>query len=114
MLSRVNRLLSDRDFIKVKTNGKVFQSDSFGLAYLQRNDSLPSRFGFVVSNKISKKATVRNKIKRELREAVRKITQEIKEEFDIIFLVKQKMTFLKKDEIEKEVGESLLKSGLMK
>lgn len=50
----------------------------------QKNNLDVSRFGFVVSSKISKKAVIRNKIKRRLREVVK----DFKKGFDIIIIVK--------------------------
>lgn len=50
----------------------------------QKNNLDVSRFGFVVSSKISKKAVIRNKIKRRLRE----IVKDFKKGFDIIIIVK--------------------------
>lgn len=114
MLSRTNRLTGDKNFQRVKSQGKVFQSDSFGLAFFERGDALPSKFGFVVSNKISKKATERNKIKRAMREAVRGVVEKTKLGYDIVFLVKQRLVLKENSGIGEEIKEALVKSGLTK
>ena len=52
---------------------KKFVSDEFFVLYagkIKSDDTIPSKFGFVVSKKVHKRAVVRNKLKRRLREAV--------------------------------------------
>jgi ribonuclease P protein component len=52
---------------------------------------LPSRFGFVVSKKIDKRAVVRNRLRRQLAGAVLALVSEIKPGWGIIFLVKKSL-----------------------
>ena len=113
MLPRENRLISKRSFDETREKGKLLQSKSFGLVFLQRDDREPSRFGFIVSTKISKKAVIRNKIKRSLREPVSADLLNINKGFDVVFLVKKKALITEKDEIRKEVTEVLDTAGLL-
>lgn len=69
MLSKINRLTKKKDFEAVFKNGKSLKK-YFLLFRILKNNLKESRFGFVVSKKISNKATVRNKVKRRLRSAV--------------------------------------------
>ena len=69
MLPKENRLKLKKDFEIVFKKGKSFSQDILFLKVLE-NDSNIKRFGFIVSRKISKKAVIRNKVKRRLREAV--------------------------------------------
>ena len=48
-----------------------------------------NRFGFVVSSKVSNKAVVRNKIKRRLREIVKKEINSIPSGYDIVIVAKK-------------------------
>lgn len=114
MLARKFRLADRNDFGRVEKEGKIFQSKSFGLAYLYRNDGKPARFGFVISTRIAKEATKRNKAKRMLAESVRPSLERIKNSFDIVFLAKQ--TILKKSagEVRSEVERALFQSQLLK
>lgn len=70
MLLRVNRLQKEKDIERVFKKGRGFKEDFLVLKTL-KNDSNKIRFGFVVSQKVSKKANIRNKIKRRLSELVR-------------------------------------------
>jgi ribonuclease P protein component len=114
MLTRINRLTGAGNFSKVKEEGSLFQSESFAIAILSRKDKEPSRFGFVISNKISKRANVRNKIKRILREAVKASLPELKSGFDVIFLVKKVALGRQTKDIMNEVSVVFKKADLFK
>ena len=103
MLPPKNRLTKKSNFEKVKSEGKMFQSASFGLLVLERNDQTYSRFGFVVSTKVSKSAVKRNKIKRYFRLAVNDLLESVKDGFDFIFLVKKDALGTKQDKLSKEI-----------
>lgn len=69
MLPKINRLTKEKDFKTVFEKGEIIKND-FLIFKIFKNNLKESRFGFIVSKKISNKATVRNKVKRKLREAV--------------------------------------------
>ena len=77
MLPKRNRLKKKKDFEKVFKNGKGFRED-FLILKIVSNNLKNTRFGFIVSRKVSKKATQRNKIKRRLRELVKLKMPEMK------------------------------------
>lgn len=114
MLARQNRLREEADFERVKSRGRIIQSKSFGFSLYYRGDSDPSRFGFIVSNKISKDSTRRNRIKRSLSEAVRHSISYIKLGYDCVFLAKQLIVNKYTDELMNEVKKVLDISGILK
>lgn len=114
MLAKKFRLTGSRDFKKIQTEGQIYQSNSFGLAYLNRKDEEASRFAFVVSTKISKDAVDRNRFKRVMSEAVRTSSIDIRPGFDVIFLAKTTIVKTPTSEVMKEVKASLKESGLLK
>ena len=69
MLPKTNRLTKKKDFENVFKKGKGIKGDFLILRFVG-NKTKTCRFGIVVSKKISKKATVRNKIKRRIRAAI--------------------------------------------
>ena len=114
MLAREFNLKGKENFEKVEKQGKVFQSELFGISFLKRKDNECSRFGFVISKKISGEAVHRNRIKRAMSEAVRFLLTEMKSGYDIVFLAKQESTRKSTDEIMKEVKNSISKAGFLK
>ena len=63
------------------------------------------KFGFVISNKISKKAVDRNKIKRRISEVLVIKMDKFKMGTKIIFLAKKSLLKAKIEEIEKEIDK---------
>ncbi len=85
MLPKENQLKKTRDFDRVFNKGKGFKKKLLVLKKL-RNDSGFSRFGFIVNKKVSKKAVIRNKIKRRMRETARNFFPKIEKGWDIILI----------------------------
>jgi len=81
--------LKKKDFERVKEKGHIYQTNIFGICVLRRKDKRKSKFGFVVSSKISKLAVHRNRINRALSEAVRQNLDLVPLGYDIVFLVKK-------------------------
>lgn len=112
MLASINRLKSGESFERVKRLGKLFQTEDLGIVIFRRGDTKPSKFGFVVSTKIAKKAVDRNRIKRVLSEIVRLNLDKFPSGLDVLFLVK-KSIFLKtmekiRDQIEIFISKNKL------
>jgi ribonuclease P protein component len=111
MLAKVNRLKKKKDIEKVFEKGKGFKED-FLILKIVKNDLENSRFAFVVPKKVSKKATLRNKIKRRLRELVRLKIKKIKKGMDLVLLALPGLE--KKDfwEMEKIINKLFAKAKL--
>ena len=77
-------LKNKKDFDNVFKNGKGF-SQGFLYLKIKKNNLNSSRFGFVVSNKFSKKAVIRNKIKRRLKEIIK--SKNIRKNIDAVIIV---------------------------
>jgi len=101
------------DFEKVKEEGKLFQAEAFAVAIQKREDSEQTKFGFVVSTKVSGMSTQRNRVKRALSEAVRHNLNLIGRGYNMVFLAKKSIIKKSTEEIMKEV-ESTLKKGLFR
>jgi ribonuclease P protein component len=110
MLASKYRLKKKINFARIEIDGKMLQSKSFGMGMYNREDTDPSRFGFIISTKISKKAVIRNRIKRTMSETVRKSIQKIVPGYDVLFLIKSSITKLNDDQIAKETYEIITKN----
>jgi ribonuclease P protein component len=102
MLARKYKLKKDNDFKRVFKEGKYYKKGFIKIRFLE-NDLKISRFGFIIGLKISKRATQRNKIKRQLEEIIRCQLKQIKSGFDIVFL--PQIEILNKN--QKEIRENL-------
>lgn len=100
MLCKKNRLRK-KDFKRVLEKGMGIKKSCLVLKVFdqKRKDKEP-RFGFMVSQKVSKKAVIRNRVKRRLREAVRKKISFLKKGIDGIFIALPGLEEKKYQEIE--------------
>lgn len=87
MLKRQHRLKKQVDFLRVFKEGKRQQLDSL-LIYQAPNNLDIARFGVVVSKKVSKKAVVRNKIRRSLLALLEPLQTNSKSEDVVITVIK--------------------------
>jgi ribonuclease P protein component len=84
------------------------------LALKIATNNLPcSRVAFIVSKKISTKATERNLIKRRLREAVRAILVSVKEGYDIVVFSKTNIKGQNFSQIQNEIIGVFCKAKLI-
>jgi ribonuclease P protein component len=85
MLPKQNRLKKKKDFELAFKKGKSFKDGFLALRAAQNNLEI-SRFAFVVSKRVSKKAVVRNKIRRRLSSVAEKEIKNIKNGLDVVFI----------------------------
>ena len=111
MLPIKNRLKKKTDFDKVFEKGRTVKQ-GFLLLKFTKNTFKISRFGFVVGKKISKKAVLRNKIRRRLRGIIRKKLPKIKPGFDGVLVALKGLEMENFKEIENTVKKILQKSKL--
>jgi len=109
MLSLKNRLKKKKDFEWVFKKGKSFR-DGFLSLRLVENNLKTSRFAFVVSLKVSKKATLRNKLKRGLKKTIKANLPRIKTGFDVMLTAIPGLEKQSQEQI-KETTEIVLKKA---
>lgn len=85
MFKKENRLTKNKEFDNVWKKGKSSFDKILGVKALKNDLKIP-RFGILVSIKVSKRAVDRNKIKRRIREIVKKHFKELKSGFDIVII----------------------------
>ncbi len=113
MLPKKNRITKEKDFQKIFKAGKKYNFPSFKLyIVVKKNNLKEGRFAFIVSKKVSKKAVLRNKIKRRMRSIIQKYILSIKKGFDIIIIALPGIENNNFEDIEKELLFVLKKSKL--
>lgn len=109
MLPKENRLVEPYDFRRVGRLGRRYQSPFFSLTVAPQKQTAPPRFGFVVSTRIDKRAAVRNRIKRLLREAVHARLDSIPNGFDLVFATRPNIKGKSYEEVCSAVNQVLSK-----
>lgn len=111
MLPKENRLKKKKNFEKVIKQKEVFFSQVLGLKKTKNNLKV-TRIGIVVGQKISKKAVLRNKIKRRLRHILRDNLEKIKKGYDLIFFTKKGIEKKEFSQLKKEITNLLKRAKI--
>ncbi|MDD5651800.1 MAG: ribonuclease P protein component [Parcubacteria group bacterium] len=106
MFPKKQRVAKKKDFDLIFKKGKILHSDFFTVRFL-KNDMDFRRFAVLVSKKISPKATERNRLKRILREAIRKNQKLFPSGNDYVFYVKKNYSKISFRELEKLIIKML-------
>ena len=85
MSGKILSLRKRKDIDKVFCDGRSVFNKLFGLKAI-RNEEKTNRLAIIVSTKISKKAVIRNKIRRRLREIVKKELISATNNYDLIII----------------------------
>ncbi len=113
MLARAYRLRLGRDIERVYKHGQ-----SVGTSYLRAkklaNNLGSSRLAIVVSTKVSKKSTVRNRARRRVSGEVERLWQTIVPGYDIVINVYSDLSDLAGPELSTQVASTLQKLGVTK
>lgn len=112
MLPKTNRIKKKKDFELIFKNGTSFKNKLFILRFI-KNNSDQNRFGFIVSQKVSKKATVRNKTRRRLTEAVKARRKKIKPGKDFVLIALSGIEKKELSDIREALDDTLVKAKLI-
>ncbi len=88
MLPRRHRLRRHRDVVRASRARASAHGSFFTARSYERRDEAPSRFAFVVSRKVSKNATERNRIARQARSIVAAALPHIVPGHDIVVIAR--------------------------
>ncbi len=112
MLPKAHRLKKEKDFQEVMKQGRTV-SKAFLILKFRKNDLAVTRIGFVVSQKISKRATIRNRVKRRLKGLARSSLPRLRSGYDLIFFTKKGIEEKNFREVEIAAKSLLEKAGLL-
>ena len=111
-MKKQNSLTKKKDFEQVFKKGRGYRRDFLYLK-IKNNDLEFSRFGIIVSKKISNKAVVRNQIKRRLREAINNREERIKKGIDVVIVALAEIKNKKFNEIDSCVEQVFMRAGII-
>ncbi len=112
MLSKDNRLRDDKTITKTLRVGRRVNHDAVSLV-INKSATPKTKIAVVVGTKVSKRAVVRNRLKRRTREALRLLITRLQPGFDIVVFPRplvDDVTFL---ELQKILEELFLKARLL-
>lgn len=111
-MRREARLTSREDYRSVYKRGKSVANKELVLYFLKKENN-GKRFGISVSKKIGS-AVVRNRVKRLIKETIRRNQESIKNGYDLILIARQPAREKSFHEVEKAFIDALKKAGLYK
>jgi len=111
MLPKINRIKKKKDFEVIFKKGKIFRSNLFVFRFLNNNLD-QNRFGFIVSQKVSKKATIRNKVRRRLADVIRTEKEKFKPGIDLAIIALSGIEKKEYSEIKENLNNSLIKAKI--
>jgi len=114
-LRRVQRLRSPRDFQRVRAQGRRVSGALLLLGYATRGESDNSgltRIGFSVSRRVGG-AVVRNRVKRRLREVMRRKLARIAPSYDLVITARPGAADARMETLEQEVAGLLARARLL-
>jgi ribonuclease P protein component len=109
MLPKRYRLTQGKDFVRVRRKGRACGSRLLTL-YVLRSRPPDLRVGFSVSKKVGK-ATIRNRVKRRMREAVRHRLPDLRPGLDIVLVARPPSAQASYAEITDAIGHLLKQTG---
>lgn len=118
-LPKANRLKDYRNFRQVYGQGKVYKSSHLVLRVLAdesefaHSSSLKTRFGITISRKVSKKAVVRNRIKRQIRHAIRTLLPQILPGRQVMIIVRRYAIECNYEHFLRELEQLLIQSEII-
>lgn len=112
MLAHSHRLAASKDIMKVLRTGQRTGVGPF-VVYALGNRSDETRMTVIISKKVDKRAVVRNRCRRRVREAFRPLIPNLKPGFDILVYIKQDVSRVEFESIERDVRNGCHKLGLL-
>lgn len=113
MLSKKHRLKGKKIFDQILKSPDVARGQ-FSYVKFIKNDLSYSRFGLIVSNKISPLATKRNYIRRLLRQVINNHMKTILPGFDIVILAKSNIIGVRLPLLQQDIEKIFIQTKIIK
>ncbi|MEK7659507.1 MAG: ribonuclease P protein component [Patescibacteria group bacterium] len=107
------RLSRSREIKEVFKRGESFDSGLFQIRFIPAALGV-KKFAFIVGLKVSKRAVIRNKIKRKINEIIERNISKIKPGYLIAILVKSRAAYEEPKNLEEDLMNNLIKIGRWK
>ncbi len=118
-LPKANRLKDYRNFRQVYQKGKVYKSSHLVLRAIfeavvsEKNRNPTTRFGITISRKVSKKAVIRNRLKRQIRSVIRSLLPQIVLGWQVIIIVRPSAIGCNYEHFLRELKQLFMQAGII-
>lgn len=112
MPSRIHRIPAGADFEKLFVQGKRTHLPALSLVYVD-NGKGETRYAVVVSISVTKRATARNRLRRQLSEHVRRLLPTMLLGYDCVFIVRSPALTARRDALREAATILLRRAGLL-
>jgi ribonuclease P protein component len=115
MLAKSRRITRGEEFRRVFSKGTYVAGEFISLKVKRAPTAVggKARLGFIVGQKVAKKAALRNRVKRRLRAAVARIIEKIEPGADVVVIPSEKITGKSFKEIELAIERIFKKARLL-
>ncbi|MFN5514508.1 MAG: ribonuclease P protein component [Cyanobacteriota bacterium] len=107
------RLKRWQDFQRVYQQGKRYRGDCLLMRVLKEPALAQSRFGISVSQKVSKRAVDRNRLKRRVRGAILRLLPRLGGGFQVIIVVLPQATLYNSEHFLRELEQLFTQAGII-
>lgn len=111
MLPKENRLHKDKEIKDLAKSGQTFFLPEMVLKFKQNKENI-TKAGLIISTKVDKKAVVRNRLARQLREALKEALPKLKSGYSVLIIAKKGLLELKFENIKKQLDFAFTKTKL--
>ena len=112
-LPKNNRLKRWQDFRAIYQHGNYFATPALILRALSDSDCHSVKFGISISRKISKKAVIRNRIKRQIRSALQILLPSLSSTWVMVIIVRPPALECKTEHFLRELEQLFIQSGIL-
>ncbi|MCL4127307.1 UNVERIFIED_CONTAM: hypothetical protein GTU68_049286, partial [Idotea baltica] len=109
-----SRILKRSEFLSIKNDSLTLHAKSFVIILKKNPNTNSSRIGITVSKKVDKRAVVRNKVKRKIRELFRLNSYKFKETFDILIIARKHSVDCDFSEMKRQILGTLAYNNFLK
>lgn len=110
-MQRQYRLRHNRDFQRLRRDGRIFRHPMLVLSHLP-NGLAHNRYGFIVTRRLGR-AVQRNRVRRLLREAVRRLHPRLAAGYDIVLITRPAIADETYSVVEQTVESMCRRAGLV-
>lgn len=113
MLSQKHRLRSQKEIQEIFRKGKSSIAGPLRLRMIRKDRSIPLQIAVLVPSRVAKKAVVRNRLRRRVREVVRlSLPRLLKTGWNAVLLVEKDITNMPLDYLREAVEDVFSKASL--